>query len=185
MTICALDLATKTGYASSASGVVTSGVFCCASKPKEPWGAKFLRFRGWLRDWLEQEKPDALAYEEVRRWSSGDAAKAYCGLRAVMLMECYIRSIPVEGYAVGTIKKQFAGSGKASKQDMIDAAIRTLGIYPADDNEADALAVMTLALSVRISDKNKTQCTPPQTPLSKKSSSPTASQTRRSLSTSG
>jgi Holliday junction resolvasome RuvABC endonuclease subunit len=185
MTICALDLATKTGYASSASGIVTSGVFCCASKPKEPWGAKFLRFRGWLRDWLEQEKPDALAYEEVRRWSSGDAAKAYCGLRAVMLMECYIRSIPVEGYAVGTIKKPFTGKGNATKQEMIDEACRRYGNHITSDDESDALAIMGLALSVRISDKNKTQCTPHQTPLSKKSSSPTASQTRRSLSTSG
>jgi Holliday junction resolvasome RuvABC endonuclease subunit len=158
MTICALDLATKTGYASSASGVVTSGVFCCASKPKEPWGAKFLRFRGWLRDWLEQEKPDALAYEEVRRWSSGDAAKAYCGLRAVMLMECYIRSIPVEGYAVGTIKKHFTGDGRASKSDMVTEAFKQYRIVCKDD-EADALAVMTLALSTRISDKNKTKCT--------------------------
>jgi Holliday junction resolvasome RuvABC endonuclease subunit len=185
MTICALDLATATGYASSASGVVTSGVFCCASKPKEPWGAKFLRFRGWLRDWLEQEKPDALAYEEVRRWSSGDAAKAYCGLRAVMLMECYIRSIPVEGYAVGTIKKHFTGSGRASKDEMIAEAYMTYRIVCEDDNEADALGVLSLALSTRILEKTKQKCTPPQTPLSKKSSSPTASQTRRSLSTSG
>lgn len=146
MTICALDLATKTGYASSASGVVTSGVFCCASKPKEPWGAKFLRFRGWLRDWLEQEKPDALAYEEVRRWSSGDAAKAYCGLRAVMLMECYIRSIPVEGYAVGTIKLHATGNGRASKQQMIEAAWTRWGVKTTSDDLADALAILSLAI---------------------------------------
>ena len=183
MTICALDLATKTGYASSASGVVTSGVFCCASKPKEPWGAKFLRFRGWLRDWLEQEKPDALAYEEVRRWSSGDAAKAYCGLRAVMLMECYIRSIPVDGFAVGTVKKQFTGKGNATKQEMIDEACRRYGNHITSDDEADAIAVLSTASTYYNLDI-KTQCTPPQTPLSKKSSSPTASQTRRSLSTS-
>jgi Holliday junction resolvasome RuvABC endonuclease subunit len=146
MTICALDLATTTGYASSASGVVTSGVFCCASKPKEPWGAKFLRFRGWLRDWLEQEKPDALAYEEVRRWSSGDAAKAYCGLRAVMLMECYIRSIPVEGYAVGTIKLHATGNGRASKQQMIEAAWTRWGVKTTSDDLADALAILSLAI---------------------------------------
>jgi Holliday junction resolvasome RuvABC endonuclease subunit len=147
MTICALDLATKTGYASSASGIVTSGVFCCASKPKEPWGAKFLRFRGWLRDWLEQEKPDALAYEEVRRWSSGDAAKAYCGLRAVMLMECYIRSIPVQGYAVGTVKKHFTGKGNATKQEMIDEACRRYGNHITSDDEADAIAVLSTAIA--------------------------------------
>jgi Holliday junction resolvasome RuvABC endonuclease subunit len=146
MTICALDIATTTGYASSASGVVMSGTFKCRQSPKEQWGSCFLRFKRWLRQWLEQEKPDKLWYEEIRRWSSGDAAKAYCGLRAVMLMECHIYGIEVVGVAVGTIKKHATGSGKASKEQMIEAAWKRWGIKAKDDNEADALGILSLAI---------------------------------------
>ena len=82
----------------------------------------------------------------MRRWSSGDAAKAYCGLRAVMLMECYIRSIPVEGYAVGTIKLHATGNGRASKQQMIEAAWTRWGVKTTSDDLADALAILSLAI---------------------------------------
>ena len=146
MTIAALDLATTTGYASIASGVVTSGIFRCRHKPKESWGVCFLRFRDWLRDWLDQEKPEQLWYEEVRRWSSGDAAKAYCGLRAVMLMECELRGVLVVGAAVGAIKKHATGKGNAKKDAMVQAAWDTWGIKTQTDDEADALAILGLAL---------------------------------------
>ncbi len=106
----------------------------------------FLRFRDWLRDWLEQEKPEQLWYEEVRRWSSGDAAKAYCGLRAVMLMECELRGVLVVGAAVGTIKKHATGSGRASKDEMIEAAWKRWGVRTKSDDESDALAILSLAL---------------------------------------
>jgi len=146
MTIAALDLATTTGHASIASGVVTSGIFRCRHKPKEQWGVCFLRFRDWLRDWLDAEKPEQLWYEEVRRWSSGDAAKAYCGLRAVMLMECELRGILVMGAAVGTIKKHATGKGNAKKDAMVQAAWDRWGIKTQTDDEADALAILGLAL---------------------------------------
>lgn len=179
MTLAALDLATRTGYASYASGVVTSGTFCCYERPKDDWGKRFFRFRNWLRDWLEQEKPERLAYEDVRRWSSGDAAKAYCGLRAIMLLECHIRSIPVDGLAVGSIKKHATGSGRAGKQQMIEAARKRWGVEPEDDNEADALCILGLYL-----DTHTCKLTKPQTHNSKKSSFHTASRSKRSLSTS-
>ena len=146
MTICALDLATTTGYASSASGIVMSGTFKCRQNSKEPWGVCFLRFKRFLREWLIQEKPEQLWYEDVRRWSSGDAAKAYCGLRAVMLMECEAHGVEVIGVAVGTIKLHATGSGRASKQQMIDAAWTRWEIKTKSDDEADALAVLSLAI---------------------------------------
>lgn len=147
MTICALDLATTTGYASVSHGIVMSGTFKCRQSSKEPWGLCFLRFKRFLREWLIQEKPEQLWYEDVRRWSSGDAAKAYCGLRAVMLMECEAHGVEVVGAAVGTIKKHATGSGKASKQQMIDAAWTRWKIKTTSDDEADALAVLGLAIS--------------------------------------
>jgi len=146
MTICALDLATTTGFASYASGIVMSGSFKCRKSTKEEWGVCFLRFKRWLREWLEQEKPEKLYYEEVMRWSSGHAAKVYCGLRAVMLMECEVFGIEVVGVSVGTIKLNATGSGRASKEQMIEAAWLRWGVRCKGDDEADALAILSLAL---------------------------------------
>jgi Holliday junction resolvasome RuvABC endonuclease subunit len=46
---------------------------------------------------------------------------------------------------VGTIKRHATGNGNASKEAVI-AAVRSLGFDPADDNEADALALLDGAL---------------------------------------
>ena len=147
MTTAALDLATTTGYAAVASGVLCSGTFKCKANPKQTWGEGFLNFRTWLREFLDVEKPDKLFYEEVMRWSSGDAAKVYCGLRAIMLLECWQRGVTVVGLSVGSIKKHATGSGKADKQQMILAAKKRWKVTPKDDNEADALAILSLGLT--------------------------------------
>ena len=47
---------------------------------------------------------------------------------------------------VGTIKRHIAGKGNADKQAVIDA-VRRLGFQPADDNEADALALLHWAIA--------------------------------------
>ena len=47
---------------------------------------------------------------------------------------------------VGTIKKHATGKGNADKAAMV-AAMHALGHAPADDNEADALALLYWALA--------------------------------------
>jgi Holliday junction resolvasome RuvABC endonuclease subunit len=46
---------------------------------------------------------------------------------------------------VGTIKRYATGKGNASKNEVI-AAMRARGFEPADDNEADAIAILLWAL---------------------------------------
>jgi Holliday junction resolvasome RuvABC endonuclease subunit len=46
---------------------------------------------------------------------------------------------------VGTIKKYIAGKGNADKPAVINA-IRARGFNPADDNEADAIAILLWAI---------------------------------------
>ena len=46
---------------------------------------------------------------------------------------------------VGTIKRFATSKGNADKQAMI-AAVRARGFEPADDNEADAIAILLWAL---------------------------------------
>jgi Holliday junction resolvasome RuvABC endonuclease subunit len=47
---------------------------------------------------------------------------------------------------VGTIKRHATGRGNADKKTVIDA-VRKLGFAPADDNEADALALLKWAIA--------------------------------------
>lgn len=94
-----------------------------------------------LYKFLQENKPDVIIYEEVRRFMSSAAAYIFCGLRAAMLMYAHQHKIPVNGVAVTSIKKFWTGSGKASKMDMIDETVKRTGILPNDDNEADAIAM--------------------------------------------
>lgn len=139
--ILSLDLATQTGWAYQANGIISSGSVGFHLKKSEKPGMRFLKFRSWLRDQIETIKPDLIVHEEVMRWSSGAAAKCYCGLLAILLTECASKEINNQGVHVGSIKKSATNNGAASKAMMIDAA-KELGYEPKDDNEADAIHLL-------------------------------------------
>ncbi|MBN4688608.1 hypothetical protein, partial [Escherichia coli] len=82
---------------------------------------------------------------EVRRHVSTDAAHAYGGFLATLTAWCEHHGVPYQGVPVGTIKKHVTGKGNASKDEMM-VAMRARGYQPADDNEADALALLHWAL---------------------------------------
>lgn len=140
--IIALDLGTTTGWAMLSAGVITSGTATFRPSRYDGGGMRYLRFR----DWLEQLRRyaglvDAIYFEEVRRHAGVDAAHIYGGFLATLTGWCEHRVIPYRGVPVGTIKKFIAGKGNADKEAVI-AAVRTRGFNPADDNEADALAIL-------------------------------------------
>ena len=59
-----------------------------------------------------------------------------------------LRGIPYEGVPVGTIKRHATGKGNANKAAMI-AAAKARGFSPADDNEADAIAILHWAIETQ------------------------------------
>jgi Holliday junction resolvasome RuvABC endonuclease subunit len=59
-----------------------------------------------------------------------------------------LRGVPYAGVPVGTIKRHATGKGNANKDAMM-AAARARGFSPADDNEADAIAILLWALETR------------------------------------
>lgn len=143
MSILAIDLATTTGWALSSHGVITSGTISFKGSRYEGGGMRFLRFRNWLRELLDLEKPSVVYYEEVRRHLSTDSAHIYGGLLAHLQAELELREIPYCGLPVGTIKKVATGKGNASKSEMVAAAKAK---WPdqdiKDDNCADALWIL-------------------------------------------
>lgn len=146
MTTLALDLGTVTGWAlHSRDGSICSGSEHFKPRRFEGGGMRFLRFKRWLTE-LKAGGIDELYFEEVRRHVSTDAAHAYGGFLAVLTAWCEHHSIAYQGVPVGTIKRHVTGRGNAGKADVI-AAIRARGHAPADDNEADALALLLWALA--------------------------------------
>jgi Holliday junction resolvasome RuvABC endonuclease subunit len=142
-TILAIDLATTTGWAVSSCNIITSGTVSFKGGRFEGGGMRFLRFRRWLREMLESEKPDVLFYEEVRRHLSTDSAHIYGGLLAIMQAECEAKEIPYSGIPVGTIKKHATGKGGADKKAMIAAAAARWPDQSIEsDDQADALWIL-------------------------------------------
>ena len=144
--VLALDLGTTTGWAlRSPDGTTTSGTMSFKPTRFEGGGMRFLRFRGWLAQIADLSGGiTRIAFEEVRRHVSTDSSHAYGGFLATLTAWCEQEAIPYEGVPVGTIKAFATGKGNANKAAMIEA-IRARGFAPADDNEADAIALLLWA----------------------------------------
>lgn len=148
LTILTLDLGTTTGWAlHQHDGTLTSGSTCFKPQRFEGGGMRYLRFKHWL-DELRTASTSlhTVYFEEVRRHAGVDAAHAYGGFLAHLTAWCEYHAIPYQGVPVGTIKKHATGKGNAPKDAMI-AAMVAKGFTPADDNEADALALLHWALA--------------------------------------
>jgi Holliday junction resolvasome RuvABC endonuclease subunit len=145
--ILALDLSQRTGWAvPNAEGAITSGTV--EFKPGRFEGGRmvYLRFRRWLQEVDEAAGGiGAVYFEEVAAHRGVAAAHAYGGFLAHLTAWAEATKTPYRGVPVGTSKRHAIGRGNADKQAVI-AAVRALGFEPADDNEADALALFDWVL---------------------------------------
>ncbi len=144
--VLALDLGTTTGWALRGhDGGITSGTMTFRPSRFEGGGMRFLRFRGWLAEVAALSGGVArIVFEEVRAHAGTDAAHIYGGFLAHLSAWCEERSIAYQGVPVATIKRFATGKGNADKAKMV-AAIQARGFAPADDNEADAIALLLWA----------------------------------------
>lgn len=144
MSILALDLGTNCGFALRTNTEFTfSGTWPLKSKRMESVGMRYVRFKEQL-DKLHRAEPISVIYfEEVRRHMGVDAAHMYGGYLAHLQSWCVEHEIENQGVPVGEIKKSWTGRGNAKKDEMIVEA-RRRGFDPADDNEADAIAILVL-----------------------------------------
>ena len=148
--LLAIDLGTTTGWAlRSVDGIITSGKVSFRPSRYDGGGMRYLRFTNWLGELERLSGPIAtIWFEEVRRHAGTDAAHVFGGLLATLTSWAELRGIPYGGVPVGTIKKFATGKGNANKAAMM-AAARTRGFSPADDNEADAIAILLWAIETR------------------------------------
>jgi hypothetical protein len=149
--ILALDLGTTTGWAIRGhDGLITTGTASFRPGRYDGGGMRYLRFNNWMAEVDRLSGPiSAIWFEEVRRHAGTDAAHIYGGLMATLTAWAEQNSVAYAGVPVGTIKRHVTGHGNANKQAMIDAA-RARGFSPADDNEADAIAILLWAIETNV-----------------------------------
>lgn len=148
MNTLALDLGTKTGWCLRiGTQPLHSGFHDFKPGRFEGGGMRYLKFSHWLNEMLKlaDGRIDYLCFEEVRRHLGVDAAHAYGGFLAHLTAWCEQNKVPYEGATVQAIKIAVTGKGNSNKEAVITAVVR-MGYDPKDDNEADAIALMTWAL---------------------------------------
>lgn len=145
--VLALDLGTTTGWAIRDECGLDFGFENFSLKRGEGGGMRFLRFKHWLEQLLDDsDLPDVVFYELVMAHKGADAAHIYGGLQAVLTTWCEENKVPYLGIGVGTVKKFWTGKGNANKEKMI-AQAQQRGFDVTDDNEADAIAVLECGIA--------------------------------------
>lgn len=140
--ILALDLATRTGW-------------CVGAPDEDPrYGTKVLpstgedigrfayAFNEWLLDMITLESPALIVFEApiLAGKTNLNTARKLTGLAWHTEFVANHRQVRCAEHHLQSVKKFFAGSGRADKAEMI-AAARRLGFDPKDDNAADAIGL--------------------------------------------
>lgn len=154
MNILAIDIGTTTGWArTDRNGTIASGSEKFQPGRMEKPGHRWLKFRAFLAEQrLQVGEIHAVYYEQVMAHGTKDspntiAAHVYGGFLACLEMWCAASNVRLVPVGVGVVKKHWTGKGNADKLTMVETA-RAKGFRPKDNNEADALAILSLARSL-------------------------------------
>ena len=154
MTLLALDLGTSLGFAIFKDGKFISGTKKLGTY-KEKFGARFHEFRTWLLNIIAKHNIEAVYFERVFGHKGVEAAHCYGGFLYMLASVCFQQNISCTGLTVQAIKKFMTGKSNATKDEMI-AAAKQKGFNPATNDEADAIAIILLAIEDQINRDKKT-----------------------------
>jgi len=152
MIILALDVATNTGFCSgelARHGKVLwadSGEVNFKMKRGEGRGMRFVRFRKWFTEMLDNIGPDIVVYEQAHM-RGGPATEALVGLTTIVIEMCDMMGMDYTTVHTGQLKKHATSKGNASKAEMILAANRLSFVTKKikGDDEADAVHIFDWA----------------------------------------
>jgi Holliday junction resolvasome RuvABC endonuclease subunit len=146
LTILAIDLGTKTGWAlNDANGKITGGSESMAGMTGAHPAVRWNKFRHFLSDIRSNSAEIHICYyERVLHHTAVQAAHVYGALEALLQIWCHAHNIRFVLVSPGTIKKHWTGKGNAKKEEMI-ATAKEKGFHPKDDNHADAIALLSYA----------------------------------------
>lgn len=146
--ILALDPATYMGFAYCANGATVSGTWDLSVRRDESGGMRLVRLQSKLNELLASGV-DLVVFEAARHAAPGmqNALVVQSEIQAVVKLWCEVNKLDYRGYSPSEVKKIATGKGNADKKQVIAAAKSRLGWDgKGDDNEADALWLLQLAL---------------------------------------
>lgn len=157
MRILALDLATRSGWACGDAGETPQhGTFTLPSTGDDV-GRFLFEFMRWLKGLIATHEPREIVFEAPilpRETNIATLRKLYslAGVTEVMALDA---GIPCSEISAGEVRRAFLGQHyprKAQRDEIKRAVIagcRMHGWNPRDDNDADALATLHVALCAR------------------------------------
>lgn len=159
--ILAYDIATTTGWCAGggAETPAVGHVRLPSGKGKDDLATPFDFWDRWLARHIEEWKPDLVVFEapllprpsvdpntgKVAQNTTMATVKRLSALQVFVELHCHRRNIPCYEVAGPTIKKRLAGSGKATKLDMVSVAKRAQ-VPVSTHDEADAFGVWLVAV---------------------------------------
>jgi crossover junction endodeoxyribonuclease RuvC len=146
--ILALDPATQCGWAlGEGRELVASGTWDFSTRRDESTGMKLLRLESKL---VETHKAglDLVVFEAARNAMPKMQGALVHQAKLQAIIERYVQrhDIAARGYSPSEIKLFATGKGNAGKPAVIAAAKARFGYHGDDDNEADAICLLHLAI---------------------------------------
>jgi crossover junction endodeoxyribonuclease RuvC len=146
MRLLSLDLATKSGFCvGNTPDVERFGTHVLPSSGEDV--GKFLSsFDKWLREFLFAERVTFVCFEApvLPRRTTVATVRKLMAIAGLTEMICAQIGLSCREANLSTVKKFWTGDGRADKAAMMKMA-RVYGFEPADDNQADALALFHYA----------------------------------------
>lgn len=140
--VLALDIATHCGFYSTHS----SGTWNFTETKKRNNNKKHWHFRETLIEYIKDNNITHIVAEDVlMNKNRFRATVSLSEMRGILLEVCDTLDLPNPEFLNAiTIKKFATGNGKATKEQMIEAAERDFNFVTASDDEADAFFIFTL-----------------------------------------
>lgn len=149
----ALDLATSLGWALAENHrIVASGVEDFKLSKHELEGQRLSKFYNFMQKFIEAGVHEVF-YEHVIGFK-GSTTRVFDDLHAILKLVCDNAGIKRQGINPASLKKQFTGSGLASKEEMC-ATAHSLGWRGGlegtdrDHDECDAIAIIFCVMKER------------------------------------
>jgi hypothetical protein len=166
MRLLCLDLATKVGWACHSPGSalpVSYGVIALPQTDDGDIGRFLARFRDWLGHAIEDMGPTEIMFESpiLSKTTSIAALRKLYSLAGIAELVAWDYELPIREATLSAIRTHFIGvrwapdeikgptiRRKWLKKKLI-AECRARGFHVADDNDADALALLSYGISLK------------------------------------